>query len=174
MKKELKLLGFVMLFFGVAFLGIIYSFYTSKKANELFDFLTLNTETYVKKEQEFPKKYYNHPLEVNFNQTDPKRTNQPDFVSITLHNISPLMCSQILRRERPFKVDVFLNNKPVFFGSDWRCFKGLNHSMRFQFELFNYTFYLGMNEPKACLDLWDCDVKYGEGCVEGYCQKTAP
>lgn len=174
MKKEFKLLGVIMLFFVVGFLAIVHLYHTAKKANELFDFLTLNAETYVNKEQDFPKKYYNHPLEANFTQTVPKRTHFLDFASITLHNVSPLICSQILRRERPFKVDVFLNDKPVFFGSDWRCFKGLNHKMRFQFELFNYTFYFEMNEPQPCIDLSDCDAEWGEGCVEGYCQKTIP
>lgn len=172
MKKEIKALGIIILFFATAFLTVTHLIYTTQKANNLFEFLTTNAQNYSPKKDIFPSKYYNHPVHANFFKTKPYK--HDDFASITIEDVSPLLCSQILRRERPLKMDVFLNDKPVFFGSDWRCFKGFNHKMRFQFELFNYSFYEKMNEPKACLDIWDCDAKNSETCTEGYCQKTIP
>ena len=172
MKKEIKALGIIILFFATAFLIVTHLIYTAQKANNLFEFLTTNAQNYSPKKDIFPSKYYNHPVQANFFKTKPYK--HDDFASITIEDVSPLLCSQILRRERPLKMDVFLNDKPVFFGSDWRCFKGFNHKMRFQFELFNYSFYDKMNEPKACLEIWDCDAKNSETCTEGYCQKTIP
>ena len=172
MKKEIKLLSVIVIFFIVAFLTVAHLFCTTQKANNLFDFLITNAQNHFDHGQNFPSKYYNNPIHANFFQTQPNK--KEDFASITLEGVSPLLCSQILRRERPFKVDIFLNDKPVFFGSDWRCFKGFNHKMRFQFEIYNYTFYYQMKEPKVCQDIWDCNVKRNETCVEGYCQKTIP
>ena len=172
MKKEIKLLGIIGLFFVAAFLIVAHLISTTQKANNLFDFLITNAENHHTEGKSFPSKYYEHPIHVTFFQTDSNK--KEDFASITIEDVSPLLCSQILRRERPFKVDVFLNDKPVFFGSDWRCFKGMKHKMRFQFELYNYSFYGKMHEPKACLDIWDCNVKGNETCIKGYCQKTMP
>ena len=171
MKKEIKLLGVIGLFFVAAFLIVAHLISTTQKANNVFDFLKTNAQNHMEGEK-FPSKYYNHPVYASFFRTMGER--KENFASITLENVSPLFCSQILNRTRPFLVDVFLNDKPVFFGSDWRCFKGLNHKMRFQFEIYNYTLFFKMNEPKSCLDIWDCDVERNETCLEGYCQKTIP
>ena len=175
MKKEIKLMGLVGLFFVVAFGVVIHLFLTAKKANELFDFLIFNAQNYANREQYFPQKYYNHPISIHYFETTKNTSKKEyDFASITLKDVSPLLCSQILRRDRPFNVDVYLNDKPVFFGSDWRCFKGLKHQMRFQFSLYNLSKRFQMDEPKVCLDIWDCDVKNNETCTDGYCQKTLP
>lgn len=170
MQKEKKYFIALCLFFIISFVGLWGCFYTTKKANQIFDFLIFSAQNALGDENKFPKKYYNHPLDVAFYDTAPDTKN--NFVSITINDVSPLLCSQILMRKRPFLIDTFLNDKPVFFGDDWRCFKGLNHKMTFQFELYNYTFFYDMKEPKPCLDLWDCDAKNDEYCHQGYCKKS--
>lgn len=168
MQKETKQFMGIIVFFTFAFVMLGVLFFTTQKANQLFDFLINQAENMDKNDQLVPKKYHGHHLEMTaFSLSDNNL-----FISATLMDVSPLLCSQILNRQRPFMIDVFLNDKPVFFGSDWRCFKKLNHKMTFQFETYNYSTAFHMHEPTPCLDLFDCDVENDEICHQGYCLKS--
>ncbi len=168
MQKTTKQFIGICSFFILAFVVLTHLFFTTRKANNLFEFLRIQTTNAYGHASLFAKEYYNHPIDVTFyNIQDRKNA----FVSVTLENVSPLLCSQILNRVRPFMLDVFLNETPVFFGSDWRCFKKLNHDITFQFEAYNYTTAYKMDEPKACLSLFDCNIKNNEICYKGYCLK---
>ncbi len=168
MQKETKQFIGIIVFFILAFVMLGGLFFTTQKANKLFDFLRYQAENLDQNAPLPPQKYYGHHLEM----TTFSLSNKNLFISATLMDVSPLLCSQILNRQRPFMIDVFLNEKPVFFGSDWRCFKKLNHKMTFQFETYNYPTAFKMNEPKLCLDLFDCDVENNEICHQGYCLKS--
>lgn len=170
MKKEKKFLAFVLVFFACAFLIAFYTSFTIQKANKLFPFL-VNEKLFASPRENLPQTYYGHELEFDFFKTQDHNKETDNFVTVTIHNVTPLMCSQILNRNRPFKSDVFLNDKAVFFGSDWRCFKKIKHTMRFQYEIGNYPLLSPMNTPKSCLEMWDCDYDQGETCRYGYCVK---
>lgn len=168
MQKTTKQFIGICSFFILAFVVLIYLFFTTQKANNLFNFLRTQAETAYGDVSLFAKEYHHHPIDVTFYNIQDKKN---AFVSVTLKNVSPLFCSQILNRVRPFMLDVFLNEKPVFFGSDWRCFRKLNHKMIFQFEIYNYITAYKMGEPVPCLDLFDCNIDDNEICHQGYCLK---
>ena len=170
MNNNLKKIIFLCLFLGVLVSLPLFVIASKQKADAFLDGLKVFEITQLDTLQE----KLNMKMDITLFSTSENPDAPKDFVDVTLKNVSPLMCSQILRRDRPFNVDVYLNDKPVFFGSDWRCFKGLKHQMRFQFSFYNLSKRFQMDEPKACLDIWDCDVKNNETCTDGYCQKTLP
>lgn len=177
MNKEQKFLRLVIGFFVIAFGIIFYIFNTMNKADSLFDFLVYESQhkapaSELDLENDFPKTWRGHKTEaVYFRNKYTSVENGPDFVSVKIRGVSPLFCSLILNRSFSHMMNVVLNGKPVFFGSDWRCFKKFKHTMTFQFELYNNALFYKMNEPQYCKNMWDCNLDEGEVCRHNYCKK---
>lgn len=176
MIKEKKQALFVVSALVVLSLCIGYVFNQMVKANNFLEDMIHLARSYIPKnittlEATKSGTYKGMAYELVYFNPRNKSEHEAHFASVKLKDVSFLTCSLILNQPYTYPMNVSLDNKPVFFGSDWRCFKKLKHTMLVQFELFNPFTNTHMNEPKACEVLWDCDYENEEICKHNYCKK---
>ena len=172
-QTKLKHLILVSCFFILCFYTVYFSIHLQQFSKPLFDWLRIDVPARMNG-HDFETKYQGHLVDITVFETVQKDPLNPttDFVDVTFKNVSPLKCHYILNRQPPFKMNIYLNGKPYFFGSSWRCFQQFNNSLSFQYEVFNTSFAYDMNEPPICLSNEDCPYSVGF-CYHGYCKKIA-
>ena len=119
------------------------------------------------------KKINSLPLEITYFRTNGRNASQThNFAGVVFKNVSPQLCHFIIKNQKPFQMRLFINNEEKFFGSSSSsCFKKLNNDVRFYFEIYSYSSFYHMNEPKLCLSDKECDNP-SASCINGYCKKT--
>lgn len=177
-----KTLTFIttVIFFLFSFCGIFWLQYNKNLSNKILKETTAIVEKGVKEvsslAEENPvilKKINSLPLQITYFRTKGRGVLQRhNFAGVTFKNMSPLLCHFIIKNQKPFQMRFFVNNEEKFFGSSSSCcFKKLNNDIRFYFEIYNYSPFYHMQEPKLCLSDKECDNPLSS-CVNGYCKKT--
>ena len=119
------------------------------------------------------KKIDSLPLQITYFRTNGRDTSKNhNFAGVVFENVSPLLCHFIIKNQKPFQMRLFINNEEKFFGSSSSsCFKKINNDIRFYFEIYSYTSFYHMQEPKLCLSDKECEDP-SSSCINGYCKKT--
>ena len=166
MNNNLKKIIFLCLFLGVLVSLPLFVIASKQKADAFLDGLKVFEITQLDTLQE----KLNMKMDITLFSTSENPDAPKDFVDVTLKNVSPLMCSQILRRKAPLQVKMFLNGRPAFFGEkELDCLKKYNNEIIFQYWTGNYTLHYETREPKTCLEIKDCPAQ--NVCYHGYCKK---
>ena len=119
------------------------------------------------------KKINSLPLQITYFRTNGRDASQNhNFAGVVFEKVSPLLCHFIIKNKKPFQMRLFINDEEKFFGSNSSsCFKKMNNDIRFYFEIYSYTSFYHMQEPKLCLSDKECGNP-GSSCINGYCKKT--